>query len=129
MMTSSPLSLLAHALLLLHTPVFGTPVPEAGEFVNEYGAWEAIPPEHGALHRRTPQAADAACSNTANTRACWSNGFSIATDFDAKSPETGRDVTYNLEITNTTSLSPDGFNRLVLAINGQSREWDSFRPR
>lgn len=121
MMKPSLLSTLTRALPLL-TSVLATPVPEPLEFVNEYGALEAIPPEHRGLDRRSPQSSDTACSNTANTRACWSNGFSIATDFDAKFPETGRDVIYNLEITNMTTLSPDGFNRLVLAVNGQYRK-------
>lgn len=36
---------------------------------------------------------DGACTNTARTRNCWSNGYSIATDFDAKSPPDGVTVT------------------------------------
>ena len=117
-MRSSTFSFLAQ-ILLLSRAVSCNPVAVPLEFVNEYGALEAIPPdETGALARRQ----DAACSNTANTRACWSSGFSIATDFDAKFPETGVDRTYNLEITNTTALSPDGFNRMVMAINGQYRK-------
>lgn len=36
---------------------------------------------------------DGACTNTARTRSCWSNGYSIATDFDAKSPPDGVTVT------------------------------------
>jgi len=36
---------------------------------------------------------DGACTNTARTRNCWSNGYSIATDFDAKSPPDGVEVT------------------------------------
>lgn len=118
-MRSSTFSFIAQTLLLSRTVVCKA-VPESLEFVNEYGALEAIPPEHMSLGRR--QTADPACTNTANTRACWSSGFSIATDFDAKYPDTGRDITYNLEITNTTTLSPDGVNRRVLAINGQYRK-------
>lgn len=62
--------------------------------------------------------ADSSCSNTASTRQCWGDGYSIATDFDTKWPTTGNTVSYTLTITNTT-LSPDGFSRLVLAVNGQ----------
>lgn len=63
--------------------------------------------------------ADPACSNGPLTRACWSDGYSIATDFDQKFPTTGNTVTYNLEVTNTT-CNPDGHGeRLCLLINGQ----------
>ena len=63
--------------------------------------------------------ADAACTNGPLTRSCWSNGFSIATDFDQKHPTTGNTVTYNLEITNTT-CNPDGYGSTpCLLINGQ----------
>nr|ALR81978.1 laccase [Scleromitrula shiraiana] len=62
--------------------------------------------------------ADPACTNSPFTRACWGNGFSIATDFDTKHPNTGVTRKYNLEITNIT-LAPDGFSRMVMAINGQ----------
>lgn len=37
----------------------------------------------------TSKAADSACSNGPLTRSCWSNGYSVATDFDAKWPNTG----------------------------------------
>lgn len=65
---------------------------------------------------------DAACTNGPNTRACWKNGFSIATDFDAKLPPEGKTIIYDLEITNTT-MAPDGFERLIMAVNGQYREY------
>lgn len=46
-------------------------------------------------------------------------GFSIATDFDQKWPDTGKTVPYTLDITNTT-LNPDGTgDRLVMLINNQ----------
>lgn len=67
----------------------------------------------------TPAVADSSCKNGALTRACWSNGYSIATDFDQKFPTTGNTVTYNLELTNGT-CNPDGHgSRLCLLINGQ----------
>ena len=81
--------------------------------------------EDGALEPRqassTTRVADAACTNGPNTRACWKAGFSIATDFDKKLPPEGKTVTYDLEITNTT-MAPDGYKRLIMAINGQHRE-------
>ncbi|KAG9897593.1 laccase precursor, partial [Aureobasidium melanogenum] len=63
--------------------------------------------------------ADSACSNGPYTRACWTDGFSIATDFDQKFPTTGKTVSYNLEITNTT-CNPDGAHeQQCLLFNGQ----------
>ncbi|KAK4988900.1 laccase, multicopper oxidase, benzenediol:oxygen oxidorectuctase [Elasticomyces elasticus] len=62
--------------------------------------------------------ADASCTNGPLSRACWGNGYSIATDFDQKSPTTGNTVTYSLEITNTT-CNPDGNGaKLCMLING-----------
>ncbi|KAF2090214.1 multicopper oxidase [Saccharata proteae CBS 121410] len=58
------------------------------------------------------------CIFSATSRDCWSAGFNILTDFDAKFPTTGKTVTYDLEITNVT-MSPDGTPRNVFAINGQ----------
>lgn len=61
---------------------------------------------------------DGPCTNGPRTRNCWSDGFSIATDFDAKAPPAGKTVVYNLVITNTT-LNPDGHgSRLAMLING-----------
>lgn len=51
--------------------------------------------------------ADPACTNGPLTRSCWASGYSVATDFDAKWPTTGRTVHYDLTITNST-CSPDG---------------------
>ncbi|KAF1930904.1 multicopper oxidase [Didymella exigua CBS 183.55] len=64
---------------------------------------------------------DGACTNTARTRQCWSDGYSIATDFDAKTPPAGTTVTYNLEVTNTTRPHLDGSpgSRMFQLINGQ----------
>lgn len=61
---------------------------------------------------------DPECTNGPSTRACWGYGYSIATDFDLDWPVTGNVVEYSLEITNTT-MAPDGFERLVMAVNGQ----------
>jgi hypothetical protein len=62
---------------------------------------------------------DPQCTNSPNTRACWSNGFSIATDFDAKAPPAGKTVTYNLEITNTTA-DPDGHGARMAQVRSSS---------
>lgn len=35
---------------------------------------------------------DGECVNTPRTRQCWSNGYSIDTDFDAKQPPDGVEV-------------------------------------
>ncbi|KAH0309446.1 putative multicopper oxidase, type 1, partial [Aureobasidium melanogenum] len=67
----------------------------------------------------TSLVADAACTNGPNSRQCWSNGYSVKTDFDQKHPTTGNTVTYNLEITNTT-CNPDGNGAIeCFLINGQ----------
>lgn len=58
------------------------------------------------------------CTNGPTSRNCWSNGLTISTDFDTTWPNTGNTVSYNFDITNIT-LSPDGYGREVLAINGQ----------
>ena len=67
----------------------------------------------------TSLVADSSCSNGALTRACWSNGYSIATDFDQKHPTTGRTVTYNLDITNTTCNQDGHGEQSCMLINGQ----------
>jgi laccase len=63
-------------------------------------------------------AATATCTNSPTSRNCWSNGYDINTDFDTAWPSTGKTVSYTLTITNTT-LSPDGYGRMVFAVNGQ----------
>lgn len=66
------------------------------------------------VERQDPQ-----CTNGPKTRACWKNGYSIATDFDKKFPTTGNVVQYDLEISNGT-CNPDGNgDRLCLLINNQ----------
>ncbi|KAI4726713.1 hypothetical protein E4T49_05551 [Aureobasidium sp. EXF-10728] len=66
----------------------------------------------------TSLVADAACTNGPNSRSCWSNGYSVKTDFDQKHPTTGKTVPYNLEITETT-CNPDGNGTIpCFLING-----------
>ena len=56
--------------------------------------------------------------NGASSRQSWGSGFNILNDFDQSWPTTGRVVSYSLTVSNMT-LSPDGFPREVLAVNGQ----------
>ncbi|KAF7193504.1 Laccase-3 [Pseudocercospora fuligena] len=58
------------------------------------------------------------CTNGPSSRNCWSQGFSIETDFDDDWPVTGNTVSYELTIRNTT-ISPDGYERQGFTINGQ----------
>jgi FtsP/CotA-like multicopper oxidase with cupredoxin domain len=62
---------------------------------------------------------DAACTHGPTSRACWSNGYSIATDFDLKFPVTGAIVRYNLVITNGTCNPDGGGERECFLVNGQ----------
>jgi hypothetical protein len=61
---------------------------------------------------------DSACTNGPYTRACWTDGFSISTNYDSTWPVTGRTVSYHLEITNVT-VAPDGLSRIGSLINGR----------
>ena len=65
------------------------------------------------------QVTDSSCTNGQFTRACWGDGFSIATDFDLKFPTTGNTVTYNLEITNATCNPDGGPSKWCTLVNGQ----------
>lgn len=62
---------------------------------------------------------DSTCTNGPASRSCWGNGFSIATNYDSTWPNTGKVVTYRLEITNTTMNLDGGRMRPIYAINGQ----------
>lgn len=80
----------------------------------------AAPNPHAVEPRQatSTRVADSACTNGPFSRACWQAGYSVATDFDNKIPPNGRERVYNLEITNTT-MSPDGFEKIMFAINNQ----------
>lgn len=61
----------------------------------------------------------AGCTNGPTSRNCWSDGFDINTDADLSWPTTGKTVTYNFEITNTT-CNPDGHGPVIcLLVNNQ----------
>ncbi|KAF2102300.1 hypothetical protein NA57DRAFT_35573 [Rhizodiscina lignyota] len=65
----------------------------------------------------TSSAAISTCTgNSASDRSTWCD-FSIDTDYYSDGPTTGETVEYWFEITNTTA-SPDGVERIVLAVNG-----------
>ncbi len=49
-------------------------------------------------------ARDTACSNGPLTRNCWASGYSVATDFDAKWPTTGKTVSVSRSAKKTTVL-------------------------
>jgi hypothetical protein len=66
----------------------------------------------------TTRPADPTCTNGPSTRACWGNGYSVNTNYDAVWPIIGSVVRYSLDIQNKT-LAPDGFARPVYAVNGQ----------
>lgn len=48
---------------------------------------------------------------------CWGNGFSLETNWYDEGPDTGVVREYWFEVTNVTA-APDGYERVVLAING-----------
>jgi hypothetical protein len=69
--------------------------------LHSFTSWLAFASVALALPRADPPTAalvdrqDGACTNTPLTRQCWSNGYSISTDFDAKAPPDGTTVTVN----------------------------------
>lgn len=79
---------------------------------------EQINNQLATIEQRNPQA-DSACRNGPSTRACWTNGYSIATDFDLKHPTTGVTVRYDLTITNSTCNADGNGEKLCMLINGQ----------
>lgn len=70
------------------------------------------------LAETSTSAPASSCTNGPTSRGCWSGRFSIDADFDDDWPSTGKVVSYELTVTNTT-LAPDGFVRPVFAVNGQ----------
>jgi hypothetical protein len=68
--------------------------------LHSFASWLAIAPVALAFPRADPPTAahvprqvDGDCTNSPRTRFCWSNGYSIATDFEEKWPTTGNTVT------------------------------------
>ncbi|KAF2765840.1 putative multicopper oxidase, type 1 [Teratosphaeria nubilosa] len=63
--------------------------------------------------------ANSACTNGHSSRNCWSEGYSVDTDFDIEFPTTGNTVKYYWKITNGT-CNPDGHGeRICMLINDQ----------
>ncbi|PSK60454.1 Iron transport multicopper oxidase [Elsinoe australis] len=63
--------------------------------------------------------ADGACTHGPRNRACWRDGFSVATDFDQKHPTNGKTRTYNFEISEAP-CNPDGNGEVMCQlVNGQ----------
>jgi hypothetical protein len=60
-----------------------------------------------------PKQADGDCTNSPRTRQCWGNGFSIATDFEEKWPNTGATVTVSRYC---NRLSPDEVNIFAVQL-------------
>jgi hypothetical protein len=59
--------------------------------------------------------------NSVDSPECWKKGFSLTSNYYDEVPpvDVGREpVVYNFELTNIT-ISPDGIERTVLAINGK----------
>lgn len=111
------------------TTCFASSIPRNNpHIIQEYDIYprQSPPPQFSTSQYPTSQypkptpseVPDPECTNGPSTRACWGDGYSVATDFDLNWPVTGHVVEYSLEITNTT-LAPDGFERLVMAVNGQ----------
>lgn len=104
------LSLAGTCLMAFVSTSIAEKIPKDHYLWGPQGAPTTIEKRQATSTTATPtstRAADAACTNGPLTRQCWSNGFSAATDFDAKWPTTGKTVTYNFEITNST-CNPDG---------------------
>ncbi|KAH9885161.1 laccase [Xylariomycetidae sp. FL2044] len=55
--------------------------------------------------------------NTPDDRGCWTDDFSIDTDYDIDTPD-GITRVIDLVITNVTSFSPEGFAKRAMLING-----------
>jgi len=116
---------------------------DGGNLPDSHVLWGVDGPQSKAVDKRatistqTPtstRVADSACTNGPLTRNCWSNGYSVATDFDRRWPTTGvtksvrtrakfadesLTVIYELTLTNTT-CDPDGNGaRICLLFNNQ----------
>ncbi|KAF2660090.1 multicopper oxidase [Lophiostoma macrostomum CBS 122681] len=68
------------------------------------------------VHRR--QGYPTGCTNGPTSRDCWDGDFTVSTDQDISWPDTGKTVSYNLEIA-PGKYSPDGVEKDMILINGQ----------
>ncbi|KAF2477734.1 laccase precursor [Lindgomyces ingoldianus] len=114
------LALAVSLLGLSATPVAG----EVQYLWGEYGARmeKRIAPaveKRSELVPRLEERQALACANGPTSRNCWSSGFNINTNMYQSWPNTGRIVSYDLSITNTT-CNPDGHGaRVCLLINNK----------
>ncbi|KAL2350173.1 putative multicopper oxidase, type 1 [Cryomyces antarcticus] len=113
------IGLFSICLLAFASLAFADTIPQDHILFGEQGAGLVKRASTTASTSTSTKVADASCTNGPLTRSCWGGGFSIATDFDQKHPTTGKTVSYNLEITNTT-CNPDGAgSKICLLFNGQ----------
>lgn len=100
-------SLLASAALLTSVSAF----PHIWNSPNDAVVARSTSPEleaKSSIHKR--------CTNSADDRSCWGD-YDISTNYYDESPDTGVTREFWWDITNTTA-SPDGIERIILAING-----------
>lgn len=69
-----------------------------------------------ALSTSDTRALNKRCVNSADDRSCWGD-YDIDTNYYDEVPDTGVTREYWWDIVNTTA-SPDGVERIVLAVNG-----------
>lgn len=109
---------LAISCLLLTSGAFAGPGPIPADHIL-YGAENNEPDPVEKRATSTTRAAVSQCTNGPYTRSCWSNGYSVADDFDKKWPTTGVTRSYTLTVTNTT-CNPDGYGaRVCMLYNNQ----------
>jgi hypothetical protein len=83
--------------------------------LHSFTSWLAFASVTFALPRAEPLASelvtrqDGECVNTARTRQCWSNGYSIDTDFDAKRPPDGVEVPVSSLYRDAEKVMPNVF--------------------
>jgi FtsP/CotA-like multicopper oxidase with cupredoxin domain len=98
--------------LFISLIAFSNALPQAAELLPLHNYW----PKRQAATATRP--VDPACTHGPSSRQCWTPPYSVNTNYDAVWPTTGKTVKYTLDVQNKT-LAPDGFPRVVYAINGQ----------
>ncbi|KAL9082176.1 MAG: hypothetical protein Q9159_006641 [Coniocarpon cinnabarinum] len=95
----------------LESPGFGTLI--AGHVVSDTADLDST------LIPATLSASTTTCTHGPNTRACWSDGYSVATDFDKRWPSTGKTIFYDWTLQNATCDLDGRGVRECLLLNGQ----------
>lgn len=75
-----------------------------------------LPAVFGAPSQQPEHSLSKRCTNSASDRTCWGD-YDISTNYYDEVPDTGVTREYWLNVVNTTA-SPDGIERVVLAVNG-----------